>query len=168
MNTLAPRRLPASLALALLAALAGCQRQDDETVGQRVDEILGRTQQAANDLEQGGRQAAQDARQSMGAGPERKEPGQEPGQGASRGQDEPSSTSLGTKVDDAGITAKVKTGLSADKDLAAGKIEVDTQGGVVTLKGEVPNPAARSRADQIARNVKNVKSVNNQLAVKAG
>ncbi len=160
MNPFARRRLPALLALTLLAALAGCQRQEGETVGQKLDQVLGRTKQAARDLEQGGKQAAQDARQSMGAGPERKEPGKE-------GADQ-SSTSLGTKVDDAGITAKVKTGLSADKDLAANKIEVDTNDGVVTLKGEVPNAAARSRADQIARNVKNVKNVNNQLAVKAG
>ena len=70
-------------------------------------------------------------------------------------------------MDDAQITAKVKTGLSADKDITAGKVDVDTTAGVVTLKGTVSTDAARQRAVQIARNVKDVKDVRNELVVQA-
>lgn len=72
------------------------------------------------------------------------------------------------KVDDATITSKVKTALAADKDLAAIQIDVDTKNGVVTLTGPAPSADARQRATELAKNVKGVSSVNNQLAVKAG
>lgn len=71
------------------------------------------------------------------------------------------------RVDDAQITAKVNAGLAADKDLSAIKIDVDTKDGVVTLMGPVPNNDAKSRATDIAKNVQDVKSVNNQLSVSA-
>jgi hyperosmotically inducible periplasmic protein len=72
-----------------------------------------------------------------------------------------------TKVDDVQITTKVNAGLAADKDLSAIKIDVDTKEGVVTLSGPVPSAAAKARASEIAKNVKDVKSVNNQLTVSA-
>ena len=65
---------------------------------------------------------------------------------------------------DATITAKVNAGLAADKDLSAIKINVDTKDGVVTLTGPAPSAAAKDRAGEIAKNVKDVKSVNNQLS----
>jgi hyperosmotically inducible periplasmic protein len=71
-------------------------------------------------------------------------------------------------VDDAAITTKVNAGLAADKDLSAVKIDVDTKDGVVTLTGPAPTAGARERATEIARGVKGVSSVNNQLTVKAG
>jgi len=72
------------------------------------------------------------------------------------------------QLEDAVITAKVTTGLAADKILTASRIQVATQDGVVTLKGPAPTPAARERATEIARNVKGVTSVNNQLSVRSG
>ncbi|MCY7318713.1 MAG: BON domain-containing protein [Ramlibacter sp.] len=72
------------------------------------------------------------------------------------------------QFEDAVITAKVTTGLAADKILTASRIQVATQDGVVTLKGPAPTPAARERATEIARNVKGVTSVNNQLSVGSG
>ncbi len=74
----------------------------------------------------------------------------------------------GDKVDDAVITTKVKAAIAADKDLSAIKIDVDTQNGVVTLSGPAPTATAKERASEIARNVKGVNSVNNQLTIKAG
>lgn len=70
--------------------------------------------------------------------------------------------------DDALIAAKVTTGLAADKNLSALRIKVDVRGGVVTLRGPAPTVAARARAEEIARNVQGVTSVNNQLSVQAG
>ena len=58
--------------------------------------------------------------------------------------------------------------LAKDKDLSAIKIDVDTQNGVVTLSGPAPTATAKQRASEIARTVKGVSSVNNQLTVKAG
>ena len=73
-----------------------------------------------------------------------------------------------TVFDDAGITAKVNAALASDKDLSAIKINVDTKDGVVTLTGPAPTSTAKERASEIAKAVKDVKSVNNQLTVTAG
>ena len=48
--------------------------------------------------------------------------------------------------------------------MPAAKIDVSSQDGVVTLNGEAPDPAARDRADQIATEIRDVKSVENHLA----
>jgi len=66
------------------------------------------------------------------------------------------------------ITTEVKAAIATDKDLSAIKIDVDTHDGVVTLSGPAPTVAAKARASEIARNVKGVNSVNNQLTIKAG
>ena len=53
-----------------------------------------------------------------------------------------------------------------DADLSALKINVDTKGSVVTLHGEAPNQAGKDRAEQLAKAVEGVSSVNNLLTVK--
>jgi osmotically-inducible protein OsmY len=78
------------------------------------------------------------------------------------------STTLGEKIDDVTITATVSTGLAKDPDLSAIKINVDTKDGVVTLNGPAPSAAAKDKATDIAKQVKGVTSVNNQLVVKPG
>lgn len=70
--------------------------------------------------------------------------------------------------DDALITAKVVTGLAIDRALRRSHIEVATSAGVVTLKGPAPSSLARSRAEEIARNVQGVTSVQNHLRVQPG
>ncbi len=72
---------------------------------------------------------------------------------------------VGEKVDDMQITTRVNAGLAADKDLSALRIDVDTKDGVVTLMGTAPTATAKARAEEIARNAKDVKSVNNKLSV---
>ncbi|MBT2326518.1 BON domain-containing protein [Variovorax paradoxus] len=74
---------------------------------------------------------------------------------------------VSARIDDATITAAVSAGLAKDPDLSAIKIDVDTKGGTVMLKGPAPTAAAKSRAEQIAKNVKGVSSVDNQLEVKS-
>jgi hyperosmotically inducible protein len=68
---------------------------------------------------------------------------------------------------DSAITVKVKTALLADPDIKSLKIDVDTNDGVVTLNGTVPNAANASRAATVAKGVDGVKSVQNRLTVKA-
>lgn len=72
--------------------------------------------------------------------------------------------SLGTIVADATITASVKIELAASKALAR-NINVDTENAVVTLTGTVQNEQRKELALQIAKNVEDVKDVNNKLEV---
>ncbi|HYF41413.1 MAG TPA: BON domain-containing protein [Ramlibacter sp.] len=68
-------------------------------------------------------------------------------------------------ADDSRLTEQVKAGLAADQELSATSITVTSRDGVITLVGTVPTSAAKARADGIAKNVKDVKQVNNQLTV---
>jgi BON domain/PRC-barrel domain len=64
---------------------------------------------------------------------------------------------------DATLTAKVKTALSLNKNIPANEINVDSQGDVVTLRGEVPNDEVRSLAEKIAADTPGVGVVHNHL-----
>jgi hyperosmotically inducible protein len=67
--------------------------------------------------------------------------------------------------DNAVITSKVKTALALSKHVSAFDISVDTEDGVVTLKGRVPSEENRRIAEEIARDTSGVKQVRNQLTV---
>ncbi len=71
----------------------------------------------------------------------------------------------GAYVDDAWITTKVKSEMVADKDVKAHKIEVDTKQGVVTLTGTVETWQEANKATDIARSVKGVTAVENDIRV---
>lgn len=73
---------------------------------------------------------------------------------------------IADKIDDAAITASVNAGLAKDSELSAIKIDVDTKGGMVMLNGPAPTVAAKARAEEIAKSVSGVKSVENKLEVK--
>uniref|UniRef100_A0A832LXQ2 Osmotically-inducible protein Y n=1 Tax=Caldimicrobium thiodismutans TaxID=1653476 RepID=A0A832LXQ2_9BACT len=73
--------------------------------------------------------------------------------------------SVGTQVDDAIITTKVKTKLIEDPITKARKIDVDTVNGVVTLNGLVDSEEEIQRAVAIAQSVPGVKRVVNNLRV---
>lgn len=75
---------------------------------------------------------------------------------------------LAAKVDDAKIVAAIKQQFEADPDLGAMALDVDSKDGMVTLSGFVTNSDALVRADRIAKSLRDVRSVNNQLEVKAG
>jgi hyperosmotically inducible protein len=77
-------------------------------------------------------------------------------------------TSLGTKIDDVTITAKVKAKLIDDEMTKARNIDVDTIDGVVTLTGKVQSWSERSRAQQIAQGTDGVRGVKNNLEVVGG
>jgi osmotically-inducible protein OsmY len=74
--------------------------------------------------------------------------------------------STGEYVDDSVITTKVKSLLAADDFLKSFQIGVETFKGVVQLSGFVNNQKAVDKAVEIARSVKGVKSVKNDLIVK--
>ncbi|MDP2449139.1 MAG: BON domain-containing protein [Polaromonas sp.] len=132
---------------AVLLALTACNKADDgKTVGQSIDSGIAKTEQAAKDAGNAMKEASKDA-QATGS---------------------QASTTMGEKIDDLTITATVSTGLAKDPDLSAIKINVDTKDGVVTLNGPAPSAAAKDKATEIAKQVKGVTSVNNQLTVTPG
>jgi osmotically-inducible protein OsmY len=141
------KRTPAWLAALMLVGgaltLAGCDRGSNETARQTRDPAVAQTERPAAD--------ARGQTESPAAGA--KEAARDAG------------SAVATSVDDASITAAVSAGLAKDPDLSAIKIDVDTKGGTVVLKGPAPNAAAKSRAEEIAKNVKGVNSVDNQLEV---
>ena len=72
----------------------------------------------------------------------------------------------GEYVDDSVITTKVKSLLAADDFLKSFEISVETYKGVVQLSGFVDSQNAVNKAGEIARGVKGVTSVKNNLNVK--
>jgi osmotically-inducible protein OsmY len=73
----------------------------------------------------------------------------------------------GQNVDDATITSEVKAKLAADKISNLTKVDVDTDRGTVYLTGTVATAETRARAEQLARSVKHVAGVVNNLTVRA-
>jgi osmotically-inducible protein OsmY len=74
--------------------------------------------------------------------------------------------STGEYVDDSVITTKVKALLAEDDFLKSFQISVETYKGTVQLSGFVGSQKAVDKAEEIARSVKGVKSVRNNLIVK--
>ncbi|WP_254789551.1 BON domain-containing protein [Variovorax sp. OV329] len=147
--------------LALVGAgaltLAGCDRNDNRTTGEKVDAAIAKTERAADQAAAKTEQMAKDAREKMNssdAGARVSEAAKDAGR------------AISNAADDASITAAVNAGLAKDPDLSAVKIDVDTSAGKVTLRGPAPTPMAKERAEQIAKDVKGVSSVDNQLEVK--
>jgi len=73
---------------------------------------------------------------------------------------------FGEWVEDATTTARVKTKLLTDRNIAGLKINVDTDRDVVTLAGEVASAEEKQLAEQLARNTGDVKDVHNQLVIR--
>lgn len=73
--------------------------------------------------------------------------------------------SFGEVVDDATITATVKSKLLWSKNTEGLEMDVDTRMGKVTLLGAAENAAAKELAGRMARNTRGVVAVDNQLVV---
>jgi len=71
----------------------------------------------------------------------------------------------GQYIDDTAITASVKSTLVADKASNLLRVDVDTNRGVVYLTGIVESPEQRARAEELARRVKGVADVVNNLQI---
>ena len=73
--------------------------------------------------------------------------------------------SLGTNIDNTTTTANVKTRLAADRLQSLTWVGVDTRAGTVYLTGNAPSEAQKQRAEEIARSVKGVQHVVNNIQV---
>ena len=129
-------------AIALVSSLAlfaaGCDREPDEPAATEPT-VSDRMEDAANDTS--------DTVSGMGDSIESK------------------TDQAGQAIDDASITAAVKSKYLLDDTLKGLQISVDTAQGVVTLTGTVQNDAAKELATQIAQSTEGVVRVDNQLTI---
>ena len=79
----------------------------------------------------------------------------------SRGQE-----SVGDYIDDTTITTQVKSRFVENKQVDAASIRVETMKGTVMLSGFAKNMTEKNTAETIARGVKGVVSVRNEIAVR--
>ena len=130
-------------ALASTLVLAACDRNDGQTVGQKLDETVVTAERKTSEIAADVREAGRDARQAAGE----------------------TADTVANKSRDLAITAEVNTRLAGDSQLSALQINVDTANGRVVLRGTAPDTAARERATQLARSVDGVATVDNELNV---
>lgn len=72
---------------------------------------------------------------------------------------------VGETIDDAAITAAVKTKLAADPEVNPFDIDVDTTDGVVRLSGTVNEAGDKREAEELARGTEGVRRVINDIRV---
>ena len=73
--------------------------------------------------------------------------------------------SAGNNIDDATITASVKTKLVGEKASNLTRVDVDTNNGTVYLNGTVESAEQKSKAEQLAWQASGVKTVVNNLQI---
>ena len=73
---------------------------------------------------------------------------------------------VGAYVDDAGITTLVKARMAESPVVSAASISVETLNGTVQLSGFAKSASEKSAAENIARNVRTVKSVRNDIVIR--
>lgn len=139
-----PLRAPLIGALALVAALTACSRQqDDRTAGQKLDGAISEAKQAGAEAKADASQAVDKAENKL----------------------KDATASASEAVTDATIVTKINAALMADDRLKATKIEVRAEDGRVTLTGTAPDAGSQARATTLASAVNGVRSVDNQLVV---
>lgn len=72
---------------------------------------------------------------------------------------------MGEKIDDASITAQVKSSLMSHRSTSALKTKVETTDGVVTLGGVAKNDAEKSLVTKLVTDIDGVKSVINNMTI---
>jgi osmotically-inducible protein OsmY len=63
------------------------------------------------------------------------------------------------------ISDQVRMRLATDADVKGGALDVTVSDGVVTIKGRVDTEKGKTRATKLAKKVKGVKEVDNELVV---
>ena len=72
---------------------------------------------------------------------------------------------IGEKIDDASITAQVKSSLMSRRSTSALKTKVETTDGVVTVSGIAKNSAEKDLVTKFAEDIDGVKSVVNNMTI---
>ncbi len=63
------------------------------------------------------------------------------------------------------ISDQVRMKLATDPDVKGGALDVSVKDGAVTIRGRVDTDRGKKKAEKLAKKVKGVKSVDNELAV---
>jgi len=63
------------------------------------------------------------------------------------------------------ISDQVRMRLATDQDVKGGALDVSVKNGLVTIKGRVDTEKGKARATKLAKKVKGVKDVDNELVV---
>jgi hyperosmotically inducible periplasmic protein len=79
----------------------------------------------------------------------------------------PPPRTMGEVIDDASITAQVKSALLTHRSTSAIKTKITTRDGVVMVSGEAKNQAEKDLVSKLVNDIKGVKSVVNNMEVKA-
>ena len=74
----------------------------------------------------------------------------------------------GAPLDDATVTSRIQAKYFLDPTIKGRRIQVDTQGGIVTLRGEVASDNERAQALLLARTTEGAQRVEDALTVNAG
>jgi hyperosmotically inducible protein len=154
------------LAASSVLALAACtDRTANESAGQQLDSAVKKTEKATAAAAEKAAELAETARDKTKAyfnSPEVK-------QDAAAVKDAVKNLGTGaaSATDDAAITMSVSSALAKDPELNAAHIDVQTKDGTVRLAGAAPSASAKARAEEIAKGVKGVATVDNGLQVKA-
>ena len=83
--------------------------------------------------------------------------------GCSRGEND---RTAGQSVDDAAVTAKVKAAYAQDSSVSAIDVKVTTYRGTVQLSGWVNTAEQKARAEELAKGIPGVKTVENKITLK--
>lgn len=73
---------------------------------------------------------------------------------------------VGSYIDDAAITTRVKARMAEDKTVSATSISVETLKGTVQLSGFAKSADERATAERIARSTPGVQAVRNDILVR--
>jgi len=73
---------------------------------------------------------------------------------------------VGQNIDDSAVSAKVKAAFAKDPGVRAIDVKVDTFKGAVQLSGWADSAAEKARAEELAKAVPGVKSVENKIELK--
>jgi len=131
--------------LALIIGAVGCEREGGaEQAGKKIDQAAARSGEA---IEKAGDKASTKIDTAKAAVGNKAE-------------------ATGVYMNDAAITTQIKAGFLADSTLKSMDIHVTTTNGVVALSGVVESQKSIDRGIEIARGVKGVTSVENNLVVK--
>jgi hyperosmotically inducible protein len=159
-------------AAAAMLALSACHREaGEQSVGQRLDTAIDRTQQKLNEAGEKTQQklseAGEKAEQKLAEAGNKIAATTDTAVASVKEAATPKPSGEGGKpMSDTAITASIKADFLKDPDLSVLKIDVDTRNGVVTLNGLAADEPARGRAEKIAGAIKGVKEVRNFLVIK--
>jgi len=140
-------------------AVGTAAKKTGEAVGVGADKTKEATAKAADKTAEGTAKAADKTKEKTEAAGDKTKDAMS-GTGDKAGE-------AGAVVSDAAITSAVKTKLVGDGKTPGLKIDVDTDGGVVTLSGEVDTATQHASALRLARSTKGVKRVVDKITVAA-